>query len=71
MNEGEEGFCIEGEGGSAPGVGVDGVWKGRQLGAGEVVAVHRDECGDWEGRKGVEQVDDKGGKGGFARARDA
>ena len=29
LDESEEGFSVKGEGGSAPRVGADGVWKGR------------------------------------------
>lgn len=49
LDEGEEGWAVKGEGGAATGVGCDGIGKGGEGGAGEVVAIERDGDCDWEG----------------------
>ena len=71
LNERQEGGAVEGEGGAAAGVRVDGVWEGGELGAGEVVAVHGDEGGGGGGGESVEPFGDDGREGGFAGAGDA
>lgn len=77
-HEGEELVRVEGEGCAAAGEGVGWVGEGGELGAGQVVAVHWEGCGDggWSGGgfEGVEGVDPVGHCAGefcFAGAWDA
>lgn len=74
-HEAQEACGVEGEGGSAAGVGGGGVRQGGQLGAREVVAVQGHEGGDAGllGAAGlvlaveiVEAASDEAGEGGFA-----